>query len=246
MPKFFVHKNQKEEESIVIIGEDVNHIKNVLRLKENENIIVCVIEENKSYESIIEKLDKEQIKCKIIKEINKTTEPNTYIHLFQGLPKAEKMEWIIEKGTEVGISEFTPVIMKRSIVKVDEKNSIKKQQRWKKISEVAAKQSGRDCIPIVNNIMQIKDFQKIKENYDSVLIAYEQETENTLKKELKKAYKQNLKIAIIVGPEGGIEEEELEFFKQQGAKVITLGKRILRTETAPLVLAANILYEFEM
>ena len=177
MPKFFVHQNQKEEDKIIILGEDVNHIKNVLRLTRNNYIIICVIEEKNNYNSKIISIEKDKIECEIIEQLIGTTEPHIYIHLFQGLPKAEKMEWIIEKGTEIGISEFTPVNMKRCVAKLDKKNEIKKQERWQKISEMAAKQSGRDFIPKVNDIISINDILTMKDNYDIILIAYEQEKE---------------------------------------------------------------------
>ena len=137
--------------------------------------------------------------------------------------------------------------MKRCVVKLDEKTKPKKISRWQKISEVASKQSGRDIIPKINNVINIKNICNIISKYDIVLLAYENENINTLKNEITKIknLKQNLKIGIIIGPEGGIEKEEVEILKEAGAKVITLGKRILRTETVALVLISIIMYELE-
>ena len=146
-----------------------------------------------------------------------------------------------------GASEITPVEMKRCVVKLDEKSKAKKISRWQKISEVSAKQCGRDVIPKINDVINIKSICNIISKYDIVLLAYENEELNTLKNELTKVknISKNLKIGIIIGPEGGIEKEEVDYLKENGAKVITLGKRILRTETVAFVLISIIMYELE-
>ena len=135
--------------------------------------------------------------------------------------------------------------MKRCVVKLDDKTKSKKIERWQKISEVAAKQSGRDVIPIINDVVNIKNICNVIPEYDIVLLAYENEDKNKLKKELLKVKNNNLKIAIIIGPEGGLEKEEVDLLQENGAKVITLGKRILRTETVALVLIGIIMYELD-
>ena len=245
MYKFFVNDNQIINKEIIILGSDINHIKNVLRLESGNEIIICNRVTSKSFLCIIKDINTECIKCAIKEEILESTETKTYIHIFQGLPKADKFEWIIEKCTEIGVKEITPVIMKRTIVKLDEKDKVKKINRWKKIAEVSAKQSKRDTILKINEIVDLKDiFKKIK-NYDIVLVAYENEKENTLKKMLCKLDNISTKIAVIIGPEGGIDEQEIELCKSNNAIPVTLGKRILRTETAPIVIASNILYELE-
>lgn len=157
------------------------------------------------------------------------------------------MELIIQKGTELGVKDFTPVNFERCIVKLVGKDENKKIDRWQKISETASKQSGRDIIPKINNILSIKQLCKVIPEYDIVLVAYENEKENTLKNELLKLKnkKSNLKIAVVIGPEGGIAEKEIELFKESGAKIITLGNRILRTETVCLMCASIIMYELE-
>lgn len=246
MYKFFINQEQIKENTIRITGEDVNHIKNVLRLEVGESICVCSKETSKSFKCKITSLEKEEVRCEKLEEILETTEPNTYIHIFQGLPKADKFEWIIEKCTEIGVKEITPVIMKRTIVKLDEKDKNKKLSRWQKVAEVAAKQSKRDCILNVNPIINFQNiFEKVKD-YDILLVAYENEKENTLKSVITKLKnKENFKIAVLIGPEGGIDENEINLCKENNFMPVTLGKRILRTETAPLVIASNILYELE-
>lgn len=245
MYKFFVNSDQIDNNEIKIIGEDVNHIKNVLRLKVGEEICICDKQTSSSFHCKILNLDKEQIICEKLEKILETTETKNYIHIFQGMPKGDKLEFVIEKCTELGVKEITPVIMKRTIVKIDEKDKLKKLTRWNKIAEVAAKQSGRDEILKVNQIINFKNIFEIIKEYDIVLIAYENEKNNTLKNILRETKKEKrpLKVAVLIGPEGGIDKEEIE--QLSGYKIITLGKRILRTETAPLVIASNILYELE-
>lgn len=248
MPKFFVKNEQIDNEKVVIVGLDINHIINVLRLKVGDNITICNEESMENYNAKIEYiLDNKEIWCKIEERIELSHESKVQITLFQGLPKSDKMEYIIQKNVEIGIFDITPVEMKRCIVKLDEKAKINKVGRWQKISEVAAKQSGRDIVPKINDVINIKNICNLIKNYDIVLVAYEKENENTLKKELEKIdnKEQELKIGIIIGPEGGLEESEIELLKQSGTKVITLGKRILRTETAGLVLTSIIMYELD-
>lgn len=246
MPKFFVKTNQIEGNKVIIIGEDVNHIKNVLRLNIDDNIQVCNLETVENYTCGIIKLNNDNIECNIFNKVDSEAESNIHINIFQGLPKADKMELIIQKCVELGVSEITPVQMERCIVKLDSKNEIKKIERWQKISEVAAKQSGRDIIPKINRVTSLKNICNLIKEYDIVLLAYEKEENNTLKNELIKLKdKQNkeVKIGVIIGPEGGIDKKEVEFLEENGAKVVSLGKRILRTETVAFVLTSIIMYE---
>ncbi len=247
MYKFFVKDNQINDNKIQIIGEDVNHIKNVLRLQKNEEIQVCNSDASKSYITKIIELNNEKIVVEILEECSESAEANTLVHIFQGLPKQEKMETIIQKATEIGVSDITPVKMERCVVKLDEKTASKKIERWQKIAEVAAKQSKRDKIPTIHSCINLKSiYEKLKE-YDIVIMAYEEERENSIKQVLKQLPRNGqLKIAIIIGPEGGIAKEEVSLLSElPNIKVVTLGKRILRTETAPLVLASVIMYEFD-
>ena len=247
MNKFFVDENQIIENEIIIENEDVNHIRNVLRLNINEEIIICNKNNQNNYVCTINEILKDKIVCGIKEKINFNPESNVKIDIFQGLPKADKMEFIIQKGTELGVNSFIPVKFNRTVVKInDEKTENKKILRWQKIAEVAAKQSGRNIIPKVESIKNIQNICKLFSEYDIVLVAYELEKETNLKSVLKNLSKKNLKIAVVIGPEGGIEEKEIELFKNSGAKIITLGKRILRTETASIAIVSNINYELEI
>lgn len=247
MRKFFVETDQISEDKIEITGEDVNHIRNVLRLEIGEKIKIGDKENGLNYVCEISDISKDMVVCEILEKLEGESESNIDLTVFQGLPKADKMELIIQKGTELGVNAFIPVIFKRTVVKFDEKDKLKKLARWQKIAEVAAKQSMRDSIPEIKNIENIKNLCNLISNYDIVLVAYENESKNKLKNELEnlKNSKSSLKIAVVIGPEGGIENEEVIALKDAGCKIITLGNRILRTETVSLVMAAIINYELE-
>lgn len=248
MPKFFVAENQINNNKITIIGNDVNHIKNVLRQKSGDKITICDTSKEQDYLCKIDKIEEKSIDCNIIEKLENNTESNVKVTIFQGLPKADKLELVIQKSVELGAYNITPLQMKRCVVKLNEKDKLKKIQRWQKISEVAAKQCGRNIIPKINNIVNVKEVCNLCNEYDIVLIAYENEKENTLKKELKnlkKLDKEEIKVAVIIGPEGGIAPEEIEMFEENGAKIITLGNRILRTETVALSVLSIIMYELE-
>ena len=190
MSKFFVKTEQINNNDIVIIGDDVNHIINVLRMKKTDKVQICNQDTGDNYNAEIVNYSKNEVECKIISKINETTESNVHITLFQGIPKFEKMELIIQKNTEVGIKSIVPVIMERTVVKLDEKIASKKLERWQKIAEIAAKQSMRDIIPQIGNITKLKDIDTTE--FDAVLVAYENEEHNKLKDELQKL-KQKLK-----------------------------------------------------
>ena len=246
MPKFFVTTNQIEENMIRIEDEDVNHIKNVLRAKVEDTIDICDCETSKNYICQIEKIEEKNIYCHIVEEIESNVESNIKVTIFQGLPKADKMELIIQKSVELGVYDITPVEMKRCVVKLNEKDKIKKIQRWQKISEGAAKQSGRDRIPNINNIINVNKMCETFKEYDLILVAYEEEKVNSLKQELKKLEKdKKIKIGIVIGPEGGIDKGEINKFKENNVKIITLGNRILRTETVALNMLSIIMYELD-
>ena len=248
MPKFFVKNNQIKDNKIEIIGEDIKHINKVLRKKIEDEITICDTDNIQDYLCKISKIEDEKIECEILDKIEKIVESPIKVTIFQGLPKADKMELIIQKSVELGVYDITPVEMNRSIVKLSDKDKEKKLQRWRKISEVASKQCGRNIIPNINEFINIKNICNLCSNYDIVLVAYENEQINTLKNEIKKLKnneKENLKIAIVIGPEGGIEEKEVELLKNANAKIITLGKRILRTETVALNMLSILMYELE-
>ena len=186
MPKFFVESNRIKNNKIIIIGQDVNHIKNVLRKNVGDTLEICDKDNSQNYLGVISKLKKEIIECNIVKKVQDTTETNIFINVFQGLPKSNKMELIIQKSVELGASKITPVEMKRCVVKLSEKDEQKKIVRWQKIAEVASKQCGRSVIPKISNVVKVKDICDTIFEYDAVIVAYENEEENKLKSELKK------------------------------------------------------------
>ena len=249
MPKFFIKSEQIKDEEIVVIGQDVNHIKNVLRKVQGEEIIICNADNKKDYLCEVKEIEDKKIVCKIKKEMDTTAESNINVTIMQGLPKSNKMELIIQKSVELGVTEIIPVEMERSIVKLSNKDHSKKLERWQKISEVAAKQCGRNIIPVIKPIINTKNICNLIQRYDIVLIAYENEKNTTLKQELKRIaekYKnKEIKIAILIGPEGGISEKEIELLSENGAITVSLGKRILRTETVALNILSIIMYELE-
>ena len=246
MSKFFVKENQINNGKIQVLGDDVNHIVNVLRMKKEDELQICNQDTGENYISKIIEIAKNSVECEIIKKVDYTTESNVNITLFQGIPKFEKMELIIQKNTEIGVKKIVPVIMERTVVKLDAKVASKKIERWQKIAEIAAKQSMRDIIPKIENVTKLKDIES--GGYDVILVAYENEDRNMLKEELTKL-KDNkndtYNIAVVIGPEGGISEKEIEILKEKNAKFVSLGKRILRTETAGIVMNGNIMYELE-
>lgn len=247
MPRFFVKTEQIRENEITIIGEDVKHIKNVLRKQIGDNIEVCNQETGSTYKCEITEIKEQEIKNNILEEIA-SKEDKIKVDIYQGLPKADKMELIIQKSIELGANAIIPVEMKRCVVKLDSKTESKKIERWQKIAESAAKQSGRSTVPEIRRIVKIEDIAKLKDEYDSIIVCYENEKENYIKKELlrlKELNKKEIRIAIVIGPEGGLEERDVEYLKQNGAVIVTLGNRILRTETVALNLLSIIMYELE-
>ena len=246
MPKFFIKtENLKENEEIWITGSDVNHIKNVLRKKIDDKINICNSDTQKNYECVIKNIEENKIVCKILDEVKSLAESNLNITIFQGLPKSDKMELIIQKATELGVKTIVPVITKRTVIKLKDKDKQNKVDRWRKIAEVAAKQSGRDIIPTIENIINIADIKF--DEFDKIFVLYENEEKISIKDEieqLKNDNKEELNIGIVIGPEGGFAESEIEQLKlNQNVSVITLGKRILRTETVALVVSGILMYE---
>ena len=244
MPRFFVRTNQISNDNIDIIGEDVKHIKNVLRKQIGDKIEVCNQDTGDSYKCEIKNFSEDEIKTNIIEKL-KNIQEKVQVDIYQGLPKSDKMELIIQKSVELGANAIIPVNMKRCVVKLEGKDEAKKTDRWQKIAESAAKQCGRSFIPEVKNLINVKDICNLINEYDAIIVAYENEKENTLKSELQKLDSANLKIGIVIGPEGGLEENDIKLLRENGAKIVTLGDRILRTETVALNVLSIIMYEFE-
>ena len=242
MPRFFVDLADVGPETIVI-REDVHHIANVLRMREGDILTLCD-GQGTDYETSIQAVQNDQILCRILSRERSQAEPLIQIALFQGLPKSDKMETILQKGTELGISAFIPVEMKRSVARSDAKKDPKKRERWQKIAESAAKQSGRGRIPTVEGTVSLAEILPQIANFDLFLVPYENGQEHPLKIVLNGKEKP-LKAAILIGPEGGIDPSEIEKLTQAGAVIVGLGPRILRTETAGPAASAMLLYHFD-
>lgn len=235
MHRFFA--KPENETSILIEGKDAKHISKVLRLDVNDEIIVCD-GNGTDFLCKISNIDKNNVYTKIIsKEVN-IAEPKLRITLYQGVPKAGKMEYIVQKGTELGAAKFVPVDFSRSVAKMQNESRV---VRLNKVAEEAAKQSGRGIVPIVENQMKFTDMISELRNYDSVIVPYESEKKLSLKDALKDT--EGKDIAVVIGPEGGFEIEEIDALNNIGAKIVTLGKRILRTETAGMATIAMIMYD---
>lgn len=240
MHRFFVDKSQIKDDNIIILGNDVKHIKDVLRLRENESVEIS--SSGFVYNCTIGKIEKDKIFTNIIDKRVGTSESKIDIVLYQGLAKGTKMEFIFQKGTEIGIKEFYPVVTHRSVVKIKEiDKEQKKIIRWNSIVEEAAKQSKRDYIPLVKNIITFEEMIDSLKGEDNIIVPYEDEESYTIKDALSNTL--DGRVNIIIGPEGGFEQEEINRLKDIGAQIVTLGPRILRTETAGFVTSTIILYE---
>ncbi len=252
MPKFFVEDKQIKDSYIVIDNEDSHHIRKVLRKKIGEEIVVCDINKSINYNCKIIEFKEDKTICEIKKEIIEDYEVgvnNIKISILQGLPKADKMELVIQKSVELGVYDIYPVMMDRCIVKIQDKEKSKKIDRWQKISEVAAKQSNRDNIPQINEFVSMKNILQLNK-FDIILVAYEKEKENKLRNEITKIKERllennEIKIGILIGPEGGISENEIKYMRENNVKIVTLGNRILRTETVALNILSILMYELE-
>ena len=244
MHHFFVTPDQVKGEHIYIDGSDVNHIKNVLRMKIGEELGISD-GNNKKYLCAIETMTSDEV-CVIIKEEQRVdTELPSKIYLFQGLPKSDKMDLIVQKAVELGVYEIIPVATKRAVVKLDDKKASKKVERWNSIAEGGAKQSGRNVIPKVTDVMNWKQAMEYAGGLDVVLIPYELAEGMEETREIIRGIQPGQTIGIFIGPEGGFETSEVETAIEYGAKPITLGKRILRTETAGLTTLSILMYHLE-
>ncbi|HOM02458.1 MAG TPA: 16S rRNA (uracil(1498)-N(3))-methyltransferase [Acetivibrio sp.] len=241
MPRFFVRKSDVSGDSINISGEDFNHIKKVLRLGNGDRITVCD-GEGTDYLVEIMKFEDASVKTRIIESMENFTEPPVKITLFQGLPKSDKMDYIIQKAVELGIYEIVPVITERTVVKTDKKSGDKKCERWNRISMEAAKQCNRGIIPKVGFPISFKEALNAAKGSSFSLIPYEKETGIKLKEVLSKKSSAE-KVSVFIGPEGGFSQTEIETAISCGIQPVTLGPRILRTETAGIAVLSILMYE---
>ena len=232
MFNFFVNEENRIGNNFLINGNDYNHIKNVLRMKIGDEILVS--QNSASSLCKIVSFENESVITEIIEENFQDTNLPINIYLFQGLPKSDKMELIIQKSVELGVKEIIPVEMSRSVSKLDGKKKQSKKERWQAIAESAAKQSKRTIIPVVSEALSYNDAIKKAAELDILLVPYENERGMIATKEALLSIKQGMSIGILIGPEGGFEQKEIDKAKEINGKIISLGKRILRTETAAI------------
>lgn len=245
MHRFYVDNEAIQGELISITGSDVNHIKNVLRMKPEEQVIISN-GQGKDFYCIITDISESKVLGKVLSCQESQTELNTKLYLFQGLPKKDKMELIVQKAVELGVYEIIPVMMKRTIVKLeDKKKELKKIERWQQIAVSASKQSNRGIIPNVHEVVSYKEALKLAESMDMVLLPYENAKGIEETKKIISQCKGKKSIGIFIGPEGGFDSSEISEALNQNIDLITLGRRILRTETAGLTILSLLMFELE-
>ncbi len=232
MFNFFADKTQFNNDRYFITGTDYNHIVNVLRMHKGDEFLVSC--DGKSDLCTLENIENGTAVAVIIEKDYQSTELPIKIYLFQGLPKSDKMELIIQKTTELGVTDIIPVEMNRCVVKIEDKKKSAKQSRWQAIAESAAKQSKRNFIPTVHEIISYKSALNKAKELDIILVPYESKDGMTSTKDALHSIKAGMSVGIFIGPEGGFEENEIELAINADGKIISLGKRILRTETAAI------------
>ena len=243
MYQFFVEDEQVTEDGVLITGSDVNHIRNVLRMKPGEKVRIST-RAGANYLCSITQVEEMSVAVQILETMAGTELPNRIV-LFQGLPKADKMELIIQKAVELGAAEIVPVSMKNCVVKLDAKKAENKVKRWQQIAESAAKQSKRSLIPAVHEVLSYREAVAYAAECDVRLVPYENEQGMAGTKTMIEAIVPGESIAVFIGPEGGFDESEIAEARDAGMKTISLGNRILRTETAGLAALSILMYQIE-
>ena len=244
MYHFFVEPDQIEEERITILGEDVNHIGNVLRMKPGEKVLISA-EGEMDRLCGIEEIRRDEVICRILEVRKENNELPARIHLYQGLPKSDKMELIIQKAVELGAYRIVPVSTKNTVVKLDAKKAESKVKRWNAIALAAAKQSKRSVIPEVAPVISFGQALEEVKGFDLKLIPYENADGMAKTRELLGKAAPGQDIAVFIGPEGGFDPGEIEKAKDAGTEPVTLGKRILRTETAGLCMLSALMMQLD-
>lgn len=245
MHHFFVEPSKIQGNHIFIDGPDVNHIRNVLRMNPGEEVNVTDGTGEKVYRCAIASIGEDKVELNIMWAQEKGMELPSKIYLFQGLPKSDKMEFIIQKAVELGVYEIIPMATARAVVKLDQKKAAAKVKRWQAISESAAKQSKRLLIPEVKEPVKFSEALKLASDLDVRLIPYELAEGMDGTRRIIQSVKPGQSVAVFIGPEGGFEEAEVELAKEAGFQAITLGRRILRTETAGMTVLSILMYQLE-
>lgn len=243
MRRIFVEPEAIQGQRLEITGELVHHLGTVLRLTAGEKVIACC-GDGKLYEAELQEFSREAISGEILTETAVEQETKVAVHLYQGLPKGDKLELIVQKCTELGISKIVPINTQRAIVKIEANKAEKKRERWQKIALEASQQSKRITVPEIATPLSWKE--ALQQMQDGVtIVLWEDEQQTSLHQVLAEIKEMPAKINIVIGPEGGLAEEEVAQLRQQGAYCASLGKRILRTETAGMATLAMILYHYE-
>lgn len=244
MPRFFVSREQIDDSTITIKGADVNHIKNVLRLSAGDELSVSD-GEGTDYHCTIAAADKQSVILEIMNSWNSFTELPVKLYLFQSVPKSDKMDMIIQKAVELGVYEIIPVYTEYTVVKLTGEKEQKRQKRWQTIAESAAKQAGRGLIPKVSDFMTYEKALSAAKELDRILMPYEKAEGMEAARSIMDSLGREQSIGIFIGPEGGFSAEEVKKAKDAGAEVLSLGRRILRTETAGLAVLSILMFRLE-
>lgn len=244
MYQFFVTDDQIGDDTIRVIGSDVNHMKNVLRMKPGERVRISN-QSGRDFLCSVESLSENEIRLHIEQKDIPGTELPAKIYLFQGIPKGERMETVIEKTVELGVYEIIPVAMKYCVVKLDEKKAGKKVARWQEIARSAAKQSKRSIIPRIHPVMSFDEAAAYAKACDVRLVPYENEEGMTATARAFEGLSGAETISVFIGPEGGFAEEEIHALRGD-SQVISLGRRILRTDTASITMLSMLMMGLEM
>lgn len=247
MYQFFVDSAQINipDRRVIICGEDVNHIRNVLRMRPGEEISVRDGRDGREYRCGILSVEEAEVLCELRFVKEDAVELPAKVYLFQGLPKADKMELIIQKAVELGVHQVIPVAASRCVVKLDEKKAAARRARWQGIAQAAAKQSKRAIVPEVTGVSSFARAVEKASQMDVALIPYELAEDMARTKELLEGLRPGQRVAVFIGPEGGFSQEEIGFAQEKGILPLTLGRRILRTETAGLVVLSWLMYLLE-
>lgn len=244
MPKFFVRQDQVNDNKITILGDDAFHISRALRMAKGEHVTVCDMQSNE-YECVLTEFNADNVVAEILSQRKINNEPPIRVYLFQALPKGDKLETVIQKAVECGVFEITPFESERCVVKVKADAEEKKTERRNRISLEAAKQCGRGYVPRVNPTESFKSAVELASECDLCVFCYEGEETLSLKALLQE-HKEAESIAVFIGSEGGFSQNEVEYASEHGMKSVSLGKRILRTETASSFVLSCIAYESEL
>ncbi|PYZ99210.1 16S rRNA (uracil(1498)-N(3))-methyltransferase [Alteribacter lacisalsi] len=248
MQRYFLDDTQISADDVIMTGDEAKHIARVMRMNEGDEVVCC----NRSgacFRVQLTVVSPEQVQGTVVEQEHRSSEMPVHVTVACGLPKADKLELVIQKGTELGASAFLPFEAERSIVKLDQKKARKKQERWEKIAQEAAEQSQRSLVPLIGNVASFSELISAFDSFEQVIVAYEEEARNDEKSRLAETLNQAScgdRVLIIAGPEGGFSDREIELLTGAGAVSCALGPRILRAETAPLYALSAISYHFEL